>query len=805
MPAKKNAASALLIALGLAALPAAAKIHLHAPDGREVEIKEGAPQPDLSTYRSPLESKIADRRFTTEDGFKLANEEFFSGSEFFVDAVEAGLPVAHWPEFQWATAIEAYWYSRYALEWAATRSHAGLSMVQGPYWTLKARENYDRNRVNRDRGERVPSNKGILLGQYMPLYYQRTGMPRVFDDAAPTYLNFASADPHLVGPVVTADDYEDPQSGKKGDWGVPRYWMDYYNTRWDPDKMDKTIDMGGTAQAALKQALWVQYFWHSDHTEKRGSGDWDEVKLLGNDAEEGFRGVSLSLASFNSLLETKAALFTDPRGRLGGIAPFQYDPAKGLRYIPHLIAPNLVLLGDLPERPWSYAVKDPTSRLGDQAGWLRLCAAYYHLTRHFERAFTDNPPVDGGVLEKRTGEVALGLAQALMKNLQAMHVRQGRLVSTWTPASGAGADVSVEDAAQSLVALKDVSDRFLEDSSVEQALRAQAISLLKNEADFLLAAQGTDGSFSAAYSVPEGKGVGAADLSAPLFWGVRGLLTAWQATKDERYLNGAYKAFNRADEKFWDEKSGLYRTRLGDDTVTLTPKDVAATIGALREMSFAVERGKSKAVLERFTRFWIQAVDVSGLQMSENFQTGEVHYGAAGGDEDDDGIPFVGHSHGRFGVAPVAAGKVYVNIGGSSNEAFHRLPGEPHAAGPKVKFAYAPKDPAESRLKLEAVPAMASIQRTSGLAALASDPATAPRRPDSGLSGERIFKMNCVACHGDHAQGIAGKNLATIATEGGMGGVVVDGRPMQRMPHWGNVLTPQEIARVVEYVKQLFP
>lgn len=805
MSNKKNAASALLIALGLAALPAAAKVHLHSPDGREVELKEGNLQPDLSAYRSPLESKIAGRRFATESEFALANEEFFSGSEFFVDAVEAGLPVAHWPEFQWAAAVEAYWYSRYTLEWAATRSHAGLALVQGPYWTLKARELYDRNRVNRDRGEREPSNKGVLLGQYMPLYYQRTGMPRVFDDAAPTYLNFASADPHFIGPVVTADDYQDPQSGKKGNWGMPRYWLDYFNTRWNRDKMDKTIDMGGTAQAALKQALWVQYFWHSDHTEKRGSGEWDEVKLLGNDAEEGFRGITLSLASFNTLLETKAALFSDPRGRLGGIDPTQYDPAKGLRYIPHLISPNLALLGDLPERPWSYVVKDPASRLGDQAGWLRLCAAYYYLTRHFERAFTLTPPVDGGVLEKKTGEVALGLARALMKNLRAMHVRQGRLVSTWEPSTGAGSRVSIEDSASALLALKDVSDRFSEDSPAEQELREQALVLLKSEADFLLAAQGENGSFSAEYSVPEGKGMGGADLSTPLFWGVRGLLTAWQATKDERYLKGAYKAFSRADAKFWDEKSGLYRTKLGDDTVTLTPKGVAATIGALREMSFAVERSKSKAVLERFTRFWIQAMDVSGLQMAENFQTGEVRFGADGGDEDDDGIPFVGWSHGRYGVAPVAAEKVYVNIGGSSNEAFRLLPGEPHAAGAKVKFAYAPKEPAETVIKLEAVPAMAIAQRTSGLGALASDPAAAPRRPDSGLSGERIFRMNCVACHGNRGQGIAGKNLATIAKEGGMGGVVLDGRPMQRMPHWGNVLTPQEIGRVVEYVKQLFP
>ncbi|TBR22944.1 hypothetical protein EPO15_06915 [bacterium] len=797
------AGTASLLVLESLALPVGAKTYLHAPDGTEVEIKEGTPQADLSAYRTPLESKVASRRFVTDDHLYLANEEFLSGTEFYVDAVEAGLPVAHWPEFQWVTAIENYWYSRYTLEWATTRAHAGVSTVHGPYWTLKARELYERNRVLRDRGERVPANKGVVLSHFMPLFYKRTGMPRVFDDAAPTYLNYASADPHFIGPVVTDDDFDDPQSGKKGGWGMPRYYLDYYNTRWNRDSMNRTIDMGGTAQAALKQAMWVQYFWHSDHTRAaKGGSDWDEVKLLGNDAEEGFRGIVLALASFNTLLEAKASLFSDEKGNLGGIDPFEYDPAKGLRYIPHAIGSNLALLGDLPMRPWSFHVQDKTSRLWDQASWLWLSAEYWSLSRRFERAFTHNPPVDGGVVEKETGRVALGLASALLKNIALMHKTGGVLASEWTPGKGASDRVATADAALLTVAAKAALDRFSGEEATERSIRDAARGLITAQADFLLAVQGSDGAFSSDYSLGR-RPMGGTDLSAAHFWGIRGLLAAWQATKDDRYLKGAFKAYARLNEKFWDEKSGLYRTRLGDDTVTLTPKEVAAALGALREMTFALKPDAARAHLERFVRHWVQAVDVSGLQMAENYQTGELAYGVNSKDEDGDGILFVGRSHGPHGVAPIAAGKVYVNIGGQGNRAFTALPGDAAVPAGAVRYAYRP-DAAPSRALAEAAPAssVAELARTIGVTDLRADGGPTPE--DSKRGGEELFRLNCAVCHGARGQGITGKPLAAIARDGGMRAVVVDGRPMQRMPHWSRVLAAGEIGRIVNYVEGLF-
>ena len=58
-----------------------AKNLIYTPDGRTVEIKGGVTQPDLSAYRSPLDSKVVDRRFNTNDATFLANESFKFGME----------------------------------------------------------------------------------------------------------------------------------------------------------------------------------------------------------------------------------------------------------------------------------------------------------------------------------------------------------------------------------------------------------------------------------------------------------------------------------------------------------------------------------------------------------------------------------------------------------------------------------------------------------------------------------------------------------------------------------------------------
>jgi cytochrome c oxidase cbb3-type subunit 3 len=84
------------------------------------------------------------------------------------------------------------------------------------------------------------------------------------------------------------------------------------------------------------------------------------------------------------------------------------------------------------------------------------------------------------------------------------------------------------------------------------------------------------------------------------------------------------------------------------------------------------------------------------------------------------------------------------------------------------------------------------------LATLSEDDATV-------ALGRRTFEANCVACHGDHAQGNIGPNLTDDHwIHGGaptsIYGTVRDGVSTRGMPTWGPVLGDHGVQSVVAYV-----
>ena len=80
--------------------------------------------------------------------------------------------------------------------------------------------------------------------------------------------------------------------------------------------------------------------------------------------------------------------------------------------------------------------------------------------------------------------------------------------------------------------------------------------------------------------------------------------------------------------------------------------------------------------------------------------------------------------------------------------------------------------------------------------------------PEVIAAGKAIFTQNCVACHGDHAQGVVGPNLTDdYWLHGGkindLFKTVKYGVLTKGMPTWEKVLSPKQIADVVNYVKSL--
>jgi cytochrome c oxidase cbb3-type subunit 3 len=72
------------------------------------------------------------------------------------------------------------------------------------------------------------------------------------------------------------------------------------------------------------------------------------------------------------------------------------------------------------------------------------------------------------------------------------------------------------------------------------------------------------------------------------------------------------------------------------------------------------------------------------------------------------------------------------------------------------------------------------------------------------LDGEELFKGNCVICHGEklivplpekpgQAPTLSAKNVNRT--------VIEKWRPEKGMPSWSNILTPDEITAIIDYLK----
>ncbi len=790
---------------------------IETPEGRRYKMKTSPTQADMSAYRTPLESKILSRRYHSSPGMYLANEEFLSGLYWAIDAVNAGMPVANWPEWLNVTHREGYWYSRYALSYVQAQAHMGIHMLHGPYWTLKARDHSRKNRFIRDRNERNFSNKDVLLGIYLPMYLKRIGWPRIFEDANPTMLDYASGDPHLVGPVVTSDTFDDPQSDKEGGWGIPSYLIDFSGTRWDHDSIDTTIDLGGVGQTFKKKALWSREFFKGDRIEPSPS-DGELVTLLGNSADEGMRGIALTLGMVNTLLALKSELLADRDGDLGGVNPLEYNPAKGLRYIPHSIEPDLILVGDLPERPNGYDVDDATSQLWDQASLLWGISDFYDQTYRFSgRVFSHDPPGDGGIIELSIRDVARGLCELMVANLAELHkADSGVLASSWHPGRGRGSRVSIKDSSMIVVALSEYLARFGARGEADPDRMDQATEMLEAQAEFVLKIQRKDGAFHEAYDVATNEGIGPHTLATPQWFGIRVLMAAWNFTEDDRYLVAARRTWNLLNSRYWHEETGVYRTALGDDTAIYTPMDLGAAFGAFRELAMATPIHRARPLLERYVRFWTQSMNSSGMQMGEDHSTGEYSFGIVSTDHDRDGIPFFAVADEGEGLAPIPAGRIAINLGDDTNSQFTDLEGDLRRTPSHVRARYRPMTRTQQQQVLvpekepehEELVERGEMDLFVGLTQLL--PPSRPVTVGSSLSGKEIYKRNCLACHGDRGEGQDGLSLQKDFGDipDNVIQTVTYGRIEKGMPPWGSgidelakVLSEEEIARVVEYIQ----
>jgi len=640
-------------------------------------------QPSFSDLKTPLKARVTDRRFYTRKAMYLANEMSETGDPFLSRAEAAGLPVADDLDFQYMTGVESYWYSRYNMQALLAESRLGVALVHGPYVTEKAIQ-LANAQLNRDRAENELSNKEVLFQHIVPGYLRLTGFPRRFEDATPLMLEYASGSPYLVRDVDHNTDFElsenlwkekrlkqlygnayqapTHQAGEGGNEFFQyriAYRDNFESLRWSNDEMDHFVDMGGVGQTLMKAVLWMEYFFRQTH----------HGELFGTDPEYGFRGAILNIASVSKLLVLKAALLYDGE-KLTGVNPFEYDPNDKLYYFPHEISVKTRYIGDLPPRPEKLKVRDKSSQLFDQASLLWALSEYFYFmdpnrpTRDsyheqalpvWNRVFGDNSPFDGSLMERKYVHLARGLANVVLRNIDFMHkdLGTGVLVSEWTPKTKRSSEVSVEDLGLAIVALANYHRVF---QKAEPELSRLAADLLRTQADFLeIKIQSGNGALPESLNIGTGSNLGTRGALLSQAFAVRGLLAAYQELNEPRHLEAAKKAYAFMNETLWDSATGVYRSSPGAQLSVYTPLNLGAALGAMRE--YILLTGDVNEY-QRFKRFWVQAVNSSGIQQSEYEETGDDDFTKT--DSDNDGIPRIEAAGGKHGIAPVFAGQVEI-------------------------------------------------------------------------------------------------------------------------------------------------
>lgn len=297
---------------------------------------------------------------------------------------------------------------------------------------------------------------------------------------------------------------------------------------------------------------------------------------------------------------------------------------------------------------------------------------------------------------------------------------------------------------------------FVEKMDLEPERQRRARELLRGQADFLLRVSAQDASYRETYEVHAGTPTGRRDMASQAF-AIRALLAAHRVTGDSRYLDAAKRTGAIWNAEFWDEKAWLYRNEPSEERVVYTPVDVAAGLAALRELILVTG---DAALLQRFKRFFVQAVNASGMMQSEDRFTGEdlEKVRAGNPDSDGDGIPFLSGGDGRNGIDSVFASRVEFDL----------------SEGPHV-----------SRTQKAVLPA-------------------------TPTSGKDVYALNCEVCHGPSGVGNEGPRLVDnqfvqLTGQEGVIQTVTTGRVGVGMPAWGGILSEPEIRQVVDYIRSLKP
>jgi len=603
----------------------------------------------LLSYSSYLSAQIVitnDNTFNTADQMLLANELFESGEPwaeelgYNLDDLDPMIPNSP-DQFAYNTGIESYEYSRYLLNTLNGRSGMGLHMM----WSPIVMENAAMQGASFDGQFTGGTANGFKEDDMLMMMIGNFGANAnfvPFENPFPQFADFLEGDINL--PQTVAADFG----------------HNFGSTRWDRSLMDKTLNLGAMGQSASKQYLWAADMLSAFHDSNDNGIDADgtnspdlpgspmldpnnDIFYGGNNAD-GFIGQILTAESVNKTKFIITQLAYDGT-TLGMVDPATYDPANGIKYFPHKIAvtETSVLAGLAPK--WdTFTVTDNMSKIFDQWSYLLATTSYMdmmdpnntsdaaHLA--YKEVF-DGFPFPASMQETGTPgpyDLMKGASKVIFMNMMAMHFNstEGTFIDG-AMLNGSGMPmmdnmVKSLNAGYVLVALEQFIPQFAGtplETMATNALNAQANYIIANLKD-------SSNGYYNMFTIGTGGDTMPKTLTSNAAI-ARGLYAAYNATGNATFLTEANAAYNFMITNFYISSEHVFRTELGNDTATYTPKNLGVLAGVLREASIVGSQTNAKDIYK----------DVFEAVYNKTILREAEASGETGGDSDGDGIPYI--------------------------------------------------------------------------------------------------------------------------------------------------------------------
>jgi hypothetical protein len=579
------------------------------------------------------DAQTRELRFETKTAMYAANEEWLTFACEIPDGM-VPLDLKHQSDM--------YWYSLYNLGNLSMRSGMGIHVVNSPLFAQHVKE---------DKG--MPWTKGMnkmmkqrkFLLHKVAQFKAKSGAAQLDNmwagyeppkGAFPVYLEYSSGDPSFIN---------DPNP------------EDFGSLRWDKKTFDKSMNPAAWGQTMMKQILWARDFFH----ENRVSNGVTYIGTGAHDGAHGFRGSMLIALALNKAFALKSTLaYNAKTGELGEVDPMTYDPMKGPIYYPHryevkfaskpmlkMMAPMMGVKGGVPPIPKKFIVTDKTSDLFDIASLLWATSEFYYFTdptieNGFNAVFGDPMWM---AKDKTEAEIAAalkdpsktvfpkgkphmlskGVTVVNFKNIMGLHFMgdKGTLVDTWDPEKKKGKHITTVNAGMAVIALANVYHRLHDVKKVKMG----AQKILMAQANFLLKQQDADGSIANGFNV--GGSVNADKSTKKLesqTFAMRAWLSAYQISKEEKFLAAADKAYNYIQTNLWSESAQVYRTSVGATQSKYDGLAYGSVIGALRELAIAKKQNNQPMadITETMDKFFYSVSNANGMQIAEMNMTGEM-------------------------------------------------------------------------------------------------------------------------------------------------------------------------------------